>query len=82
MSIQGASWVCGWWLPAPSDWRLRRCSGWSLRSGNTTIKSGMVRGSFLCIICPHRGLLGVVDGSCLLLEIGGSGVDQGEAGGF
>ena len=36
----------------------------------------------LCIICPHRGLLGVVDGSCLLLEIGGSGVDQGEAGGF
>ena len=35
----------------------------------------------LCIICPHRGLLWVVDGSCLLLVIGGSGVDQGEVGG-
>ena len=33
------------------------------------------------MICPYRGLPGVVDGGCLLLVIGGSGVDQGGVGG-
>ena len=27
-------------------------------------------------MCPYRGLPGVLDGGCLLLGIGGSGVDQ------
>ena len=36
----------------------------------------MVLGSFLCILCPYRGLPGVVDGGCLTLVIGGSGIDQ------
>ena len=30
----------------------------------------------MCVICLKRGLPGVVDGDCLLLVIGGSGVDQ------
>ena len=29
----------------------------------------------------YRGLPGVVDGVCLLLVIGGSGIDQGDVGG-
>ena len=29
------------------------------------------------MICPHKGLPGVVDGGCLLLVIGASGVVQG-----
>ena len=29
------------------------------------------------MICPYKGLPGVVDGGCLLLVIGGSGIDQG-----
>ena len=33
------------------------------------------------MICLYRGLLGVVDGGCLLLVIGGSGIDQGGVGG-
>ena len=33
------------------------------------------------MICPYRGLPWVVDGGCLLLVIGGSGVDQGGVGG-
>ena len=33
------------------------------------------------MICQYRGLPGVVDGGCLLLVIGGSGVDQGGVGG-
>ena len=33
------------------------------------------------MICLYRGLPGVVDGGCLLLVIGGSGVDQGGVGG-
>ena len=33
------------------------------------------------MICLFRGLPGVVDGGCLLLEIGGSGVNQGGVGG-
>ena len=50
-------------------------------SGNTPIiRSGLVLGSFL--ICPYRGLPGVVDGVCLLLVIGSSGVDQGGVGGL
>ena len=32
-------------------------------------------------MCPNRGLPWVVDGGCLLLVIGGSGVDQGGVGG-
>ena len=31
----------------------------------------------LCKICLYRELPGVVDGGCLLLVIGGSGIDQG-----
>ena len=51
-------------------------------SGNTPIiRSGLVRGSFLCLICPYRGLHWVVDGGCLLLVIGASGVVQGGVGG-
>ena len=34
------------------------------------------------MICLYRGLPGVGDGGCLLLEIGGSGVDQGGVGGL
>ena len=33
------------------------------------------------MICPHKGLPGVVDGGCLLLVIGASGVVQGGVGG-
>ena len=33
------------------------------------------------MICLYRGLPGVGDGGCLLLVIGGSGVDQGGVGG-
>ena len=55
MSMKGASWGCGWWLPAPSDWQLWLWSGLSWRSGNTTIRSGVVWGSFQCIICPYIG---------------------------
>ena len=32
-------------------------------------------------MCPLLGLFGVGDGGCLLLVIGGSGVDQGGVGG-
>ena len=35
----------------------------------------------MCIICLYRGLPGVVNGDCLLLVIGGSGIDQGGVGG-
>ena len=35
----------------------------------------------MCAICLFRGLPGVVDGGWLPLVIGGSGVDQGGAGG-
>ena len=34
------------------------------------------------MICLYRGLPEVGDGGCLLLEIGGSGVDQGGVGGL
>ena len=34
------------------------------------------------LICLYRGLPGVVDGGCLPLVIGGSGVDQGGVGGL
>ena len=34
------------------------------------------------MICLYRGLPGVVDGGCLLLVIGGSGIDQGGVGGL
>ena len=36
---------------------------------------------FLCMISLLRGLPWVGDGGCLLLVIGGSGVDQGGVGG-
>ena len=32
-------------------------------------------------MCRYRGLPGVLDGGCLHLVIGGSGIDQGEVGG-
>ena len=33
------------------------------------------------MICIYKGLHGVGDGGCLLLVIGGSGIDQGGVGG-
>ena len=60
MSILEASWGRGWCHRGRLRRRRRRRG--LQRSGNFTMKSGLTWGSFLCIICLNRWVLGVRGG--------------------